>query len=139
MNASFYDGAANIALHTDICSPLATDPTWSRLGDERESLAADGVGMWHDLVRVLEPDVIPVSVARRHLEKIQFRPLDDWRVIHVVERANPYKVEARRYEITEGKFALVVFGRAANLPFGTVSGGDKYLISRRIAAVIDAR
>ena len=32
MGASYYDGARNTALHTDICSPLATDPTWSWLG-----------------------------------------------------------------------------------------------------------
>ena len=34
MEASYYDGEVNTALHTDLCSPLATDPTWSRLGDE---------------------------------------------------------------------------------------------------------
>ena len=34
MGASYYDGAESTALHTDICSPLATDPTWSRLRSE---------------------------------------------------------------------------------------------------------
>lgn len=31
LGASYYDQASSVALHTDLCSPLATDPTWSRL------------------------------------------------------------------------------------------------------------
>ena len=29
LGASFYEGKPSTALHTDICSPVATDPTWS--------------------------------------------------------------------------------------------------------------
>ena len=32
LGTSYYEGGASTALHTDICSPVATDPTWSRLG-----------------------------------------------------------------------------------------------------------
>ena len=125
---SYYDGAESTALHTDICSPLATDPTWSRLRGERAVLAADGVELWHRLVSRLEPDVILISVAREHLDKIRFRRVGGWRTLYTVERYNPFTVEALDLEIAPGKRTLLVFGQAANLPFGTVSGGDKRTI-----------
>ncbi len=31
MRASYYPGGASTALHTDICSPVATNPTWNNL------------------------------------------------------------------------------------------------------------
>jgi hypothetical protein len=37
LGCSYYDGSANTALHTDLCSPLATDPTWSRLSDTQRA------------------------------------------------------------------------------------------------------
>ena len=37
MDASFYDGQISTALHTDLCSPLATDPTWSKLPPGKKS------------------------------------------------------------------------------------------------------
>jgi hypothetical protein len=128
MDASYYDGAGSTALHTDLGSPLATDPTWSKLGSRRGFLATDGIALWHDLVAFLEPDVIVVSVAREHLANIRFPLNGGWRVAHTVERTNPYSVEAARVELPSGKHSLLVFGRAANLPFGTVSAKDKGLI-----------
>ena len=44
---SYYGDASSTALHTDLCSPVATDPTWSRLGKvdqhSQQTLEADGV------------------------------------------------------------------------------------------------
>lgn len=38
LEASYYNGRPSTALHTDICSPVATDPTWSSLGSvDREA------------------------------------------------------------------------------------------------------
>ena len=43
MGASYYDGRTSTVLHTDICSPIATDPTWSQLGEaDRRVLVDDG-------------------------------------------------------------------------------------------------
>jgi hypothetical protein len=136
MGASYYDGGINTALHTDICSPLATDPTWSRLGSESFSLEAHGIELWHRLVKRLEPDVVLISVARKHLDKIRFHHVGDWHEIHTIERANPFKVEALDLEITPGKRTMLVFGRAANLPFGTVSGRDKRTIGAKVLEAI---
>jgi hypothetical protein len=75
MGCSYYDnrGYSSIALHTDLCSPLATDPTWSRLHPlHRDSLEPQGAQLWHDLVERLAPDVMIVSVASRHLRRLRF-------------------------------------------------------------------
>lgn len=139
MGASYYDGAGNTALHTDICSPLATDPTWSRLGVERDVLTAEGIELWHRLVKRLEPDVILISVAREHLSKIRFDRLRDWYELYVVKRDNPFKVEVLNLEITAGKRTMLVFGKAANLPFGTVSGPHKRLIGAKVLEALNGK
>jgi hypothetical protein len=132
MGASFYGSAPSTALHTDLCSPIATDPTWSGLGPVREVLREEGVGLWHELVRLLEPDVIVASVARRYLNEIRFEWAGDWRVIHTVERRNPYLVEARELVMGPSRRATLVFGRAAQKPFATISSAEK----RRAGAAI---
>ena len=44
LGVSYYEGQPSTALHTDICSPVATDPTWSNLNEEtRKELATYGV------------------------------------------------------------------------------------------------
>jgi hypothetical protein len=75
----------NVALHTDICSPLATAPTWSRLpkeaGKVKEELWAWGFPFWKDLIAALRPDIVLMSVGRPCLTKLgtlawrQFNPL----------------------------------------------------------------
>ena len=51
LEASYYEGKPSTALHTDICSPAATDPTWSGLGwDEQKALEKEGGPLWHDLL-----------------------------------------------------------------------------------------
>jgi hypothetical protein len=132
LDCSYYGNAANTALHTDLCSPLATDPTWSNLsGDAQISLLPSGTHLWHSLVEWLSPDLIIASVARSHLRRISFPQQDDWKVVHTVERTNRYDVELTRLKI-EGKTAALVFGKAANTPFGTVSNIDKRMIGFEI-------
>ncbi len=139
MEASFREGRTNVALHTDLCSPLATDPTWSRLTHERSLLGPDGIKLWLRMVRHLVPDVVLVSVAREHLAGLDFVPLGPWQTIFTVERARPYRVEAQRVETVPGRTALVVFGQASQMPFGTVSFADKREIGRTIAEQVGGR
>lgn len=146
LDISYYGGKNGTALHTDIGSPLATDPTWSRLNDdERWQLQTDGVALWHRLVDVLQPDVMIASVARWHLDKIQFAPLGPWSVIwsrppnQDDAPGKPYHVEARRLRLASGKETLLVFGRAANQPFGMLSRQHKGAIGRALKEVLDGR
>ncbi len=140
MDAGYRDGRANTALHTNLCSPLATLPTWSRLThDERRLLETGGAPLWLRLIRQLVPDVILVSVARHHLATLDFLPVRPWETIHIVERAHPYRVEAQEVEVVPGHHALIVFGRASRKPFGSVSTEAKREIGRRVAERVSGR
>ena len=131
--ASYYEGFTSTALHTDICSPVATDPTWSKLGDvDRSTLEADGGLLWRMLLKILEPQVVVLSVAKRHLERIAFEPQgNEWTAIHTFDRtgggaprSRPYEVMARWYDV-DGKPSLFIFGPAAQTPFGLISDPQK--------------
>ncbi len=123
LDASYSEGAANTAVHTDLCSPVATDPTWSGLSRrDRDALDA-GYALWHELIRALQPHVILMSVAERHLDNVTL-PFDGrWEPVHVIDRARPYEFRARRVRAPAP--CLLVWGRAAQLPFGSVSALDK--------------
>jgi hypothetical protein len=139
LECSYYAEAANRALHTDLCSPLATDPTWSRLPkDDRAQLLGGGVMLWHKLVETLAPDVIIASVARHHLDRISFERLGHWRTVYTVVRDNPFNVELARLRLTSGKNATLVFGKAANTPFGTVSTIEKRNIGNKLKDYLNA-
>ena len=56
----------NRALHTDVCSPIATRTTWSKLKSRddlafKKELQKAGTEIWLELVDYLEPDIILVS------------------------------------------------------------------------------
>jgi hypothetical protein len=142
LGASYYDAAPSVALHTDLCSPLATDPTWSRL-DPREQTVLEPAGrrLWHDLVEALQPDLVLVSVGRPRLSTIGFPLVEPASVIHTVDgpaRVRPYRIEAFRHEFASGKAPLFVFGQASQTPFGSISGLEKQRIGRRILEFLNA-
>lgn len=139
LDASFCKGAVNTALHTDLCSPVATTPTWSKLPKEtRTTLLGAGRDLWHDLVRVLRPQVMLISVAREHLDQIRFEPEGGWAELCRVERGNPYIVEHRRMRLEGGASTTAIFGRAAQMPFGTVSQEGKRRIGRSVKEFVRA-
>ena len=87
VGASYYGSQPSTALHTDICSPVATDPTWRRLDPTDQcTLEQDGVPIWHDLLNALKPQLVVISVAKEHLEKVKLQPLSDWKNVHVFDQ-----------------------------------------------------
>lgn len=132
MEATYYEGRASTALHTDICSPVATNPTWSRLGEDvRSVLAVDGGPLWHMLLEELRPQIVALSVAKAHLERIKFAPMTNWEVIHAFGwtasgelRSRPYEISRRWYDVG-GDRSLFIFGAAAQKPFGTLATEQK--------------
>lgn len=137
LDCSYYGTTTNTALHTDLCSPLATDPTWSKLPEEAQRRLFDcGTPLWHSLIEWLIPDLIVASLARSHLRRIVFPQRDGWRVIYTIRRTNPYIVELIKLRVGNGSITNLVFGKAANTPFGTVSSIDKDRIGRALKSHI---
>lgn len=133
MGASYYDDETSTVLHTDICSPVATDPTWSRLsGTDQALLLADGCPLWHELVELLQPDVVVVSVARRHLARIRFEPLSPWERIHSFGYTADGEPRSRSYDtdgcwhVVGGEPSLVVFCPASQTPLGSISMSHRH-------------
>ena len=56
----------------------------------------------------------------------------DSKVVHTIARKNPYDIELTKLKIADGKISSLVFGRAAQKPFGTVSNADKRDIGRAL-------
>ena len=138
LEASYYEGQPSTVLHTDICSPVATDPTWSGLDPSvQRALEKDGDPLWHALLKVLRPQMVTLSVAHRHLLRIQFKALSGWKIVHGFERTEtgaprkrPVRVCARWCEIS-GEPTLLVFVPAAQKPLGLLGS-----IQKREAGVI---
>ena len=131
MGTSYHAGKPSTALHTDICSPVATDPTWSRLKrdyrDIQAHMKSKGVPLWHKLIKALKPNVVIMSIARKCLLDIEFKACGEWKVIcefdkkkNGGQRKQPYKVCARWYEVCS-KPTLFVWGQAAQKPFASIS------------------
>ena len=132
LDVSYYEGRTSTALHTDICSPVATDPTWSGLEwYEQNALEKEGGLLWHALLKALQPQIVTLSVASHHLSRIRFKGLSDWAVAHVFEktktgipRKRPLNVSSRWYEIN-GEPSLFVFVPAAQTPLGLLGSMQK--------------
>lgn len=144
LDASYYGNRRSTALHTDLFSPIATDPTWTGLHDEqRAPLKVLGIRLWHDITRLLQPHLVVLSIARKHLRKLDFVFDGPWRpVAELTEgksgpRSRPYVVKCRRTLAPDQP--TFAFGPAAQMPFGTVARDDRVAIGRRIREFLDSR
>ncbi len=141
MDASFFDGARHTAVHTDLCSPLATDPTWSKLDSGKTAFLADGVPLWHRLIEYLAPDVILISVAKRYRDLIAFASPDGWVPFWTISRDHlgmrPYVVTGQSIELASGARPFLVVGPAAQLPFATLDKAKRQEIGRAILTLLD--
>jgi hypothetical protein len=144
LNASYYPTLdPNTAIHTDLCSPFATDITWSKLSvRNRNVLRADGIPIWHRLTEILKPDMTLVSIARMRLKSIKFRASTWKKFTSIYEkkdgtpRSKPYDIEVAKSQIGD-KNGHLVFGPAAQKPFGTLSTGHKRIVGGRLLDLFD--
>jgi len=174
IGASFHIGTgraathAIAALHTDICTPLATVPTWAKKGKDGTTLPSQvkkileptGGELWRDLIQCLAPDIILISVAASHLEKIKimFQPAigdkgtictTNWKCLYNLTISvngapfkTPYVVSYRWISIPDSTTSsikatnsLVVFGPANVRPFLTVPSNKKPDLGKEILRV----
>lgn len=140
MDASFCGAKTNTALHTDLCSPLGTDPGWSGLCSAQMALLEEeGEALWRSLVDELRPQVMLVSVPLKLYEKsfgdetkelIRFVNKKDGS-----PRENPYIVYQSIYEFDDGETARVIYGQAAQTPFGTIDAVRQFKIGEAACLV----
>ncbi|MGO9681409.1 MAG: hypothetical protein ACLPTZ_02135 [Beijerinckiaceae bacterium] len=146
LDAGYYGCFRNTALHTDLCSPLATDPTWSGLKrEQRKLLLKDGVALWHSLVEILNPHIIIACVAAKYLKlltnNMKIKPdLARGKVIKRLTRTGDGKDRKRPCEVRGWLIQLgflekgvgLVHGPAVNKPFGNVLNNEKPQIGTAI-------
>ncbi len=144
MNCSYHSvGNGNRALHTDYCSPLATREDWGVLTDsQRMDLSRSGSDLWNELVRFLAPDVIIASIRKGLVDQIrrQFSSLAKPSLVTSISKRNDgssrsHTYDVLRWDVTiDGRRGLLVYGKAAQRPFGSVSLSDRHEIGRRIVS-----
>ena len=142
LGASYYGTHASTALHTDLFSPIATDPTWSRLSrSERAPLKDFGIRLWHEIADILQPHLVVLSIARAHLSHIDYSYAGDWEVVAELThgqsgpRRKPYALCCRRTRPNDQP--TLAFGSAAQKPFGTVSRDDRVRLGEHIREFVE--
>jgi hypothetical protein len=117
----------DIALHVDMCSPIATTPTWSRLTPtQRNVLNHQGRKIFERLIEELKPDIVIASVGWGHIQHWHedFNNGHSWDVAKVYTTKYdgtdmiPVRVQYKRLTTDGGHKYLFTNGTAANTPFG---------------------
>jgi hypothetical protein len=131
--ASYKIGVSRTALHTDLMSPVATKPTWSKLPlSVQSALSASGVPLWHGLITLLRPDILLVSVARKNFERISFHALGHTAQSIVFGKKTRYPVMARTVMLPCGKLTDIIYTTPAQVPFGFLSHPEKNKVGPRM-------
>ncbi|WP_139082203.1 hypothetical protein [Rubellimicrobium roseum] len=117
------------ALHLDLCSPIATNPTWSKLdAATRESLRGPGRALFELAVQALEPDIIIASVGPKHLTgwRKELAPGPHW------EEILGYKVKENGQPFVSPLVVCVTsaaFGTERLIPFANGSASIKPFVN----------
>ena len=134
MNCSYYENQINRAIHTDICSPLVTFPTWSNLGENKERLFNEGFLIWKDLIEEIQPDIMLISVPRELYNKTTDGVDEDLISFNTKKDGSyrlPYKVSTNFYKLRNGKIVKLIYGQAAQKPFDKISKEQKKIIGEK--------
>jgi hypothetical protein len=116
LNSSYYGDLLNTVIHTDIASPFATSPTWARLNNEERNLIIEhGLQNWHNLVNILSPNLILISVSRGWENYINFNPINHWQIIPNIPANTPLKI--RQYQLNNEYISSVIFMVQGRKPF----------------------
>jgi hypothetical protein len=154
MRTSFFDGGGYSyrALHTDVGSPVATDPKWSSLKDftvmssgsvVTDQLLQDGVSLWWRLMDYLKPNVIILSIGLEYFESLGLPPIQDWsEPLYIVnyksqDKQKLYHVMALPWKISSNNKTLIVSGSESyRSPFQYIKKADKIGIGKTLGSKI---
>ncbi len=135
IKASYYSRSHQInrAIHTDICSPITTNPTWSNLSKKtQKELFSFGFQLWKDLINILQPDIILVSIAEHWLKQLNLT--NEIEFARKDMRNQPYIIYKYDHVLNTGQVSKVYFGQAAQTPFGKLSKEFKQELGKKILA-----
>ena len=134
LGGSFFpDNDFDKVLHTDICSPLSTNPTWSKLNfNEQESLRRDGFELWKSLIHELKPHLIILSTRRGYLQLLSPKYIKTIHTINTTKEGKPRRpFNLDLFEVNINGFqTYLVYGEPKNIPFGSVTTEDKILMGK---------
>jgi len=120
------------AIHTDLCTPWATDPTWSKLpkSDQQALIAPNDNDFeeWITLVEELKPDIIVFSVRREYWSKLEnLIDVKDWINLKNTFGGGHRNCWYRKgiYKLSD-KNAVAILGITTQRgPFGDLNDGEK--------------
>jgi len=115
----------NTALHTDLCSPIATNPTWSRLTKHQQfSLRSKGIELWKELVIELKPDLILTSFKKEYLDNIPVKYVCTIQSKYSKSKKIEYQLNHYELKIDDFKTNLI-WGSAQNTPLQPFKNKNK--------------
>jgi hypothetical protein len=98
------------------------------------------VQIWRSLIEELQPDILLISIPQHIVEKnfglaqgefMSFTLKKDGK-----PRKNPYIVLRYEYHFQSGRKIPIIFGQAANKPFGTLTNFQKKEIGEKLCHLI---
>jgi len=141
-----YLGPDNVALHADLCSPIATDPTWGALTPkQRSTLLEPGRRIFSALCERLQPNLIFVSLSRDEVAHQWSDPRGgEWQTLVIfAERENgapripPYEVRYTVIDCGDERRTMIVFGPPMQgRPFGGISPKQRRAVGRQAMEVL---
>ena len=70
LDASYYSGKNNRAVHIDIYSPFATNPTWGGLSNsQKDYIKAGSDKLYERMLEFLQPNIVLISVGNGEMGK----------------------------------------------------------------------
>jgi hypothetical protein len=132
LRSGFRAGRPSRAVHTDLCSPIATQPTYSGLtSPQRRELEQLGAPLWSELAELIDPDVIVMSGGVSMRDRVAVFVDARWQRIFGSGRKSVELAEVDAW----GRRRVGVFGLTTNVPFGALSFGERRLVG---ALVVEA-
>jgi hypothetical protein len=142
MGFSYYDlEDKETAIHTDLCSPIATNPTWSYLNkNQQDLLLEEGFHIWKKLIGEIKPNIIVMSTRKKYLEQLNptFIKRLEYKESNASEGRTATKYTVEYYEVEiDGFKTNLVWGSSQNEPFMPFS--NKREIGKKIISFYNTR